>query len=198
MEWEALEILVAKKGKSKAYMDGGKAWTYGMDGWTETLEMGNWDTFQIYFFVFVTTMFLNRAVDNGQKLYMGNSATADIKGEGDLCQLPRPKDWTLNLLDCIFIGYAKNNTAYRFIVHESKNPDIQKNTIMESRNASFFENIFPCLSKETGSSSRLDDKVVQDKRQRGCYESPKMRDKDQTVEEEVDPEEAKGKKREIV
>nr|GEZ41196.1 hypothetical protein [Tanacetum cinerariifolium] len=25
-----------------------------------------------------------RAVDNGQKLYMGNSATADIKGEGDL------------------------------------------------------------------------------------------------------------------
>ncbi|GJZ78486.1 retrotransposon protein, putative, ty1-copia subclass [Tanacetum coccineum] len=61
-------------------------------------------------------------------------------------------------------GYAKNNTAYRFIVHESKNPDIQKNTIMESRNASFFENIFPCLSKGTGSSSRLDDKVVQDKR----------------------------------
>ncbi|GJT49952.1 retrovirus-related pol polyprotein from transposon TNT 1-94 [Tanacetum coccineum] len=42
-----------------------------------------------------------------------------------------------------------------FIVHESKNPDIQKNTIMESRNASFFENIFPCLSKGTGSSSRL-------------------------------------------
>ncbi|GJW75143.1 pol polyprotein [Tanacetum coccineum] len=54
----------------------------------------------------------------------------------------------------------------RFIVHESKNPDIQKNTIMESRNASFFENIFPGLSKGTGSSSRLDDKVVQDKRQR--------------------------------
>ncbi|GJT57816.1 hypothetical protein Tco_0992870 [Tanacetum coccineum] len=46
-------------------------------------------------------------------------------------------------VDCIFIGYAKKSTAYRFIVHESKNPDIQKNTIMESRNASFFENIFP-------------------------------------------------------
>ncbi|GKD89896.1 hypothetical protein Tco_1365403, partial [Tanacetum coccineum] len=25
-----------------------------------------------------------RAIDNGQKLYMGNSATADIKGEGDV------------------------------------------------------------------------------------------------------------------
>ncbi|GJX63214.1 hypothetical protein Tco_0296114 [Tanacetum coccineum] len=38
--------------------------------------------------------------------------------------------------------YAKNSSAYRFITHESKNPDIQKNTVMESRNASFFEHIF--------------------------------------------------------
>ncbi|GKA06881.1 retrovirus-related pol polyprotein from transposon TNT 1-94 [Tanacetum coccineum] len=62
--------------------------------------------------------------------------------------------------------YAKNSSAYRFIIHESKNSDIQKNTVMESGNASFFEHIFPCLSKETGSSARLDDEVVQDKRQR--------------------------------
>ncbi|GKD79230.1 pol polyprotein, partial [Tanacetum coccineum] len=61
---------------------------------------------------------------------------------------------------------AKNSNDYPFIVHESKNPYIQKNTVMESRNASFFEHIFPCLSKETGSSARLDDEVVQDKRQR--------------------------------
>ncbi|GJR87327.1 retrotransposon protein, putative, ty1-copia subclass [Tanacetum coccineum] len=50
----------------------------------------------------------------------------------------RPKS-----MDCIFIGYAKNNIAYRFIIHDSKNSDIQKNAAMESRNASFFENIFP-------------------------------------------------------
>ncbi|GJR10469.1 hypothetical protein Tco_0793121 [Tanacetum coccineum] len=60
----------------------------------------------------------------------------------------------------------KKCSAYCFIVHESKNPNIQKNTVMESRNASFFEHIFPCLSKETGSLARLDDEVVQDKRQR--------------------------------
>ncbi|GKC55059.1 retrotransposon protein, putative, ty1-copia subclass [Tanacetum coccineum] len=60
----------------------------------------------------------------------------------------RPKS-----VDCIFIGYAKNSSAYRFIRHESKNPYIQKNTVMESRNASFFENIFPWYYKETGSSS---------------------------------------------
>ncbi|GJV68588.1 retrovirus-related pol polyprotein from transposon TNT 1-94 [Tanacetum coccineum] len=93
-------------------------------------------------------------------------------------------------VDCIFIGYAKKSTAYRFIVHESKNPDIQKNTIMESRNASFFENIFPCLSKETGSSSRLDDKVVQDKRQRDDNDLQDDR-QDQTDEEEVEPRRSK-------
>ncbi|GJU26038.1 retrotransposon protein, putative, ty1-copia subclass [Tanacetum coccineum] len=66
---------------------------------------------------------------------------------------------------CICIGYDKNIGAYRFIVHDSKILDIQKDTIMESRNASFFENIFSCLPKETRSLSRIDDKVVQDKRQ---------------------------------
>ncbi|GJR06706.1 retrovirus-related pol polyprotein from transposon TNT 1-94 [Tanacetum coccineum] len=77
--------------------------------------------------------------------------------------VPTPKAQKIGpkSVDCIFIGYAKNSSAYRFIVHESKNPDIQKNTVMESRNASFFEHIFPCLSKETGSSARLEMKSVQ-------------------------------------
>ena len=50
-------------------------------------------------------------------------------------------------IDCIFIGYAHNNAAYRFLVHESNILDIPKNTIMESRNAFFFEYVFPCKSK---------------------------------------------------
>ncbi|GJY40570.1 retrovirus-related pol polyprotein from transposon TNT 1-94 [Tanacetum coccineum] len=106
--------------------------------------------------------------------------------------VPTPKAQKIGpkSVDCIFIGYAKNSTAYRFIVHESKNPDIQKNTIMESRNASFFENIFPCLSKGTGSSSRLDDKVVQDKRQRDDNDLQDER-QDQTDEEEVEPRRSK-------
>ncbi|GJX40899.1 retrovirus-related pol polyprotein from transposon TNT 1-94, partial [Tanacetum coccineum] len=106
--------------------------------------------------------------------------------------VPTPKAQKIGpkSVDCIFIGYAKKSTAYRFIVHESKNPDIQKNTIMESRNASFFENIFPCLSKGTGSSSRLDDKVVQDKRQRDDNDLQDER-QDQTDEEEVEPRRSK-------
>ncbi|GJS15346.1 retrovirus-related pol polyprotein from transposon TNT 1-94 [Tanacetum coccineum] len=67
---------------------------------------------------------------------------------------------------------------------------IQKNTVMESRNASFFEHIFPCLSKETGSSARLDDEVVQDKRQRDDNDLQDER-QDQTEEEEVEPRRSK-------
>ena len=60
------------------------------------------------------------------------------------------------IIDCIFMGYAHNSVAYRFLVHESNIPDIHKNTIMESRNPSFFEDVFPCKSKvEQNSSKRV-------------------------------------------
>ncbi|GJW01018.1 hypothetical protein Tco_1556269 [Tanacetum coccineum] len=168
-----------------------------------------------------------RAVDNAEKLYMGNSATADIKGKGDvilkmtsekelkltnvlyvleirknLDQMYVRKGYAVNAkvavpipkaqkigpkyVDCIFIGYAKNSSAYRFIVHDSKNLDIQKNAVMESRNAYFFENIFPYLTKEIGSSSRLDDEVVQDKRQQDDNDLHDEK-QDQLEEKEVEP-----------
>ena len=66
---------------------------------------------------------------------------------------PLPKQMKIGpkTVDCIFIGYAQHSNAYRFLVHESKNPEIHKNTILESKNASFFENIFPCKTRDTGS-----------------------------------------------
>ncbi|WJZ90328.1 hypothetical protein VitviT2T_009480 [Vitis vinifera] len=68
--------------------------------------------------------------------------------------VPPPKKVKIGpkTIDCIFIGYAHNSNAYRFLVYESNIPDIHKNTIMESRNASFFEDVFPCKSKEEPSS----------------------------------------------
>nr|GEZ71191.1 zinc finger, CCHC-type [Tanacetum cinerariifolium] len=74
--------------------------------------------------------------------------------------------------------------AYLLIVHDSKNPDIQKNAVTKSRNASFLENIFPCLMKETRRSSRLNDEVVQDKRQRDDNDLLDKR-QNQLKEEEV-------------
>ncbi|GJV11834.1 hypothetical protein Tco_1353375 [Tanacetum coccineum] len=112
-----------------------------------------------------------REVDNGQKLYMGNSVIADIKSEGDVV-LKMTSEKELKLTNVLYVLEIHKNLVSgttMLIVsleHESKILYIQKNTVMESRNASFFEHIFPCLSKETGSSARLDDEVVQDKRQR--------------------------------
>ena len=59
--------------------------------------------------------------------------------------VPKPKKVKVGpkTVDCIFIGYAQNSNAYRFLVHKSNIPDIHVNTIIESRDASFFENIFP-------------------------------------------------------
>jgi len=46
-------------------------------------------------------------------------------------------------MDCVFIGYALNNSAYRFLVYKSEIPDIHVNMIIESRDVMFFEDIFP-------------------------------------------------------
>ena len=54
----------------------------------------------------------------------------------------------------LFIFYAHNSSAYQFLVHESNIANIHKNMIMESRNASFFEDIFSCKSKEDPGSSK--------------------------------------------
>ncbi|KAK3000928.1 hypothetical protein RJ639_022196 [Escallonia herrerae] len=46
-------------------------------------------------------------------------------------------------VDRIFIGYASHSSAYRFLVHKSEVDDIHVNTIMQTRNAHFFEDVFP-------------------------------------------------------
>ena len=55
-------------------------------------------------------------------------------------------------VDCVFIDYAHNSTAYRFLIYKSDIPDLHVNTIIESRNASFFEEIFPYKSTQELSS----------------------------------------------
>ena len=72
--------------------------------------------------------------------------------------IPLPKKLKIGpkIVDCIFIGYANNSSAYWFLVHESNITNIRKNTIMESKNASLFEDVFQCNSKEEpGSSKRM-------------------------------------------
>ena len=70
--------------------------------------------------------------------------------------VPPPKRVTIGpkIVDCIFIGYAHNSGAYQFLVHKSEISDIHVNTVMESRNASFFENIFSCKEKQCSKQTR--------------------------------------------
>jgi hypothetical protein len=53
-------------------------------------------------------------------------------------------------VDCVFLGYAFHSVGYRFLVVISGVPDLLVSTIMESRDATFFENIFP-MRDETSS-----------------------------------------------
>jgi len=56
--------------------------------------------------------------------------------------IPNPKKIKIEYktVDHVFIGYAYN--LYQFFVHKSSIKDIYLNTIMESRNAIFFEDVF--------------------------------------------------------
>ena len=59
--------------------------------------------------------------------------------------LPYSKKRTLvpKTFDVAFIGYAENTATYRFLVIKSKNVLMEVNSIIETKNADFFENIFP-------------------------------------------------------
>jgi hypothetical protein len=56
---------------------------------------------------------------------------------------PKKRKLGPKTVDCAFLGYAHNSTAYRFLVIKSDTPEQNVNTIMESRDASFFKDIFP-------------------------------------------------------
>ena len=41
-------------------------------------------------------------------------------------------------IDCVFLGYAIHSVGYRFLIVNSRVPDVNVGTIMESRDATFF------------------------------------------------------------
>ena len=77
-----------------------------------------------------------------------------LKVWGCLAVVPIPKRIKIGskLVDCVFIGYAHNNSAYRFLIHKSNVPNMNVNTIIESRNVVYFEEIFPYKSTQVSSS----------------------------------------------
>ncbi|TYK15379.1 ty1-copia retrotransposon protein [Cucumis melo var. makuwa] len=77
-----------------------------------------------------------------------------LKVWGCLAKVPFPalKKSTVGskTFDCIFIGYAQNSVAYRFMCLNDK-------TINESRDAEFFEHVFPLKQSLSSISKRMHD-----------------------------------------
>ena len=62
--------------------------------------------------------------------------------------LPKKRKLDPKTVDCVFLGYAKNSIAYRFLVVKSEMSDIATNVTMESCDAIFFEHVFPMRTNE--------------------------------------------------
>ena len=74
--------------------------------------------------------------------------------------IPIPKKRKLGpkTVDCIFLGYAPRSVGYRFLLVKSEIPDMHVDTIMESRDATFFENMFPM--KDMHSTTRISSEII--------------------------------------
>ena len=104
--------------------------------------------------------------------------------------IPDPKKVKIGpkTIDCIFIGYAQNSSAYHFLVHKLDISDIQENTIMESRNASFFEEIFPYKGiSGTSSNKRTYDNLASSSHQEKYPEDEPRRSKRPKVTKSFGP-----------
>ncbi len=55
-------------------------------------------------------------------------------------------------IDCVFLGYDFHNIGYRFLIIYSGVPDMLVGTIMEFRDAMFFEDEFPMKATHDTSS----------------------------------------------
>jgi hypothetical protein len=55
-------------------------------------------------------------------------------------------------VDCVFLSYAIHSMGYRFLIINSKVSDMVEGTIMESRDATFFEDEFPMKNVPSTSS----------------------------------------------
>jgi hypothetical protein len=58
--------------------------------------------------------------------------------------VPNPKNVKMRpkTIDFVFIEYVYNSSAYQFLIYKSSIENIHFNTIIESRNVIFFENVF--------------------------------------------------------
>jgi hypothetical protein len=71
--------------------------------------------------------------------------------------LPIPKKRKLGpkTVDCVLLGYAFHSIRYRFLIVKSEVSDMHVGTIMESNDATFFEDIFPMKDSTSSSNQEM-------------------------------------------
>ena len=71
--------------------------------------------------------------------------------------IPIPKKRKLGpkTVDCVLLGYAFHSIGYRFLIVKSEVFDMRVGTIMESNDATFFEDIFPMKDMPTSSNQEI-------------------------------------------
>src|SRR3954464_11140031 len=69
--------------------------------------------------------------------------------------IPKKRKLGPKTIDCVFLGYAFHSIGYSFLIVKSEVPDIHVGTIMESTDATFFEDIFPMKDKPNSSNPEI-------------------------------------------
>src|SRR3954471_15353088 len=69
--------------------------------------------------------------------------------------IPKKRKLGPKTMDCVFLGYAFPSIGYRFLIVKSEVSDMHVGTIMESNDASFFEDIFPMKDMPTSSYQEI-------------------------------------------
>src|SRR3954468_7288217 len=71
--------------------------------------------------------------------------------------IPIPKKRKLGpkTVDCVFLGYAFHSIGYRFLIVKSQVSHMHVGTIMESNDATFFEDIFPMKDSSSSSNKEM-------------------------------------------
>ena len=71
--------------------------------------------------------------------------------------IPKKRKLGPKTVDCVNLGYAKNSVGYRFLVVKSEVPDVKVGTVMESKDATFFEDVFPMKDMQSTSGQEYEE-----------------------------------------
>ena len=72
---------------------------------------------------------------------------------------PKKRKLGPKIFDVMFSGYSYNSATFRFLVTKLENNLVEVNTIIETKNVNFLENIFPMKL----SGEQKDQKMIRDK-----------------------------------